>query len=34
MDHVDHAYGNFENASEEALFLKIKKDREDIKEYI
>jgi hypothetical protein len=30
MDHIDHAKGNFENAAEEILFEKIKKEREDI----
>ena len=32
MDHIDHAKGNFENALEEVLFLKIKRDRDDIME--
>ena len=34
MDHIDHAKGNFEDANEYALFLKIKNDREDIKKSI
>jgi len=31
MDHIDHAKGNFENAVEEILFEKIKKEIKDIK---
>ena len=30
MDHIDHAKGNFSNATEQVLFQKIRKGREDI----